>query len=121
MVKLRTHCLSFFCFEAEYLPDEVMSGYVSYPVRAFVPNPLRCFRCQAYGHIAAVCRREIPRCEKCAGGHKTKKCVVSVEKLCVNCGGGHLAGDQKSPVQESQVEVARVRVKQKMSYAEAVK
>jgi hypothetical protein len=35
---------------------------------AFIPNPLLCFRCQAYGHVAAVCRREIRRCEKCVGG-----------------------------------------------------
>ena len=50
-------------FEAESSPDKLMLGYVSYPVSAFLPNPLRCFRCQAYGHVAAVCRKEIPRCE----------------------------------------------------------
>jgi hypothetical protein len=33
------------------------------------------------GHVVAVCRRESPRCEKCAGGHETKECVVSVEKV----------------------------------------
>jgi hypothetical protein len=53
-------------------------------VRAFVPNPLMCFRCQAHGHVAAVCRRETPRCEKCAGGHGTKECVVLVEKNVVS-------------------------------------
>jgi hypothetical protein len=50
-------------FEAESSPDKFTLGCVSYPVSAFVPNPLRCFRCQAYGHVAAVCRKEIPRCE----------------------------------------------------------
>ena len=59
----------------ESLPDKVILEYVSYPVRAFVPNPLRCFRCQAYGHIAAVCRKEIWRCKKCEGGHGTKERV----------------------------------------------
>ena len=40
-------------------------GCVSYPVRAFVPKPLLCFRFQAYGHVAALCRREIfPKCEQ---------------------------------------------------------
>jgi hypothetical protein len=59
-------------FDAESLSDKVKLGCVSYPVRAFIPNPLQCFRCQAYGHVAAVCRREISRYEKCAGGHETK-------------------------------------------------
>lgn len=98
-----------------------MLGYDSYSVTAFVLNPLRCFRCQAHGQVAAVCRREILRCEKCAGGQVTKECVVSVGEKSVHCGGAHVAGDQKCPMQERQVEVARVRVEQKVSYAEAAK
>jgi hypothetical protein len=42
----------------------VMLGYFSYPLRAYVPNTLRCYSCQAYGPVAAVCRREVPRCEQ---------------------------------------------------------
>ncbi|KAK6322226.1 hypothetical protein J4Q44_G00070180 [Coregonus suidteri] len=44
-------------------------------------------------------------------------------KLCVLivCGGAHGTGDWRCPVRERQVEVARVRVAQKVSYAEAVK
>ena len=49
--------------ERESSPDKVMLGYISYPFRAFVTNPLHCFRCNVYGHVAAVCRREIPRWE----------------------------------------------------------
>ena len=31
-----------------------------------------------------MCRREIAKCEKYAGGHETKECVVSLEKvMCV--------------------------------------
>ena len=53
-------------------------------------------------------------------------CVVSVDKVCVchvNSRGVHVAGDRKCPVREreTQVEVARVRVVQKVSYAEGVK
>ena len=52
-------------FDAERLPDKDMLGFLSYPVRAFVLNPLRCFRCHVYVHVAVLCRREIPRFEKC--------------------------------------------------------
>ena len=66
-----------------------------------------------------MCRREIPRCEKCAGGHETKEYVVSVEKVvCVSCGGAHGAGDWRYLVRERQAEFAIVRVVQKVSYAE---
>lgn len=51
----------------------------------------------------------------------TKEGVVSVGKKSVHCGGAHVAGDQKCLVQERQVEVARVRVEQKVSYAEVAK
>ena len=52
--------------------------------------------------------------------HESKECVALGEAVvCVNCRGTH--GDQKSPVRERQVEVSRLRVVQKLSYAEAVK
>ena len=94
----------------------------SYSMRAFVLKILSFFRCQAYGHVAAVCRKEIPKCEKCAGGHETKECAVSLEKaVFVNSKGTHSVGDQKCLMREWQVEVDRIRVVQKVSYAEAVK
>jgi hypothetical protein len=77
-----------------------------------VPNTLRCYRCQAYGHVAAVCRREVPRCETCAEWHETKECVALGK--CVNCRCAHGAGDQKCPVGERLVEIYRVRVVQKL-------
>ena len=67
-----------------------------------MPNSLCVFRCQAHGHAAAVCRKATPRFEKCARGHGTKECVVSVkEAVCVNCRDAHVAGDQKCPVREA--------------------
>ena len=110
-------------FVAAFVPDNVKLGCVCYCMRDFVPHPLQCFRCQAYGHVAAVCRREIPRCEKCAGGHVIKVCVVycRCKTLCVNCRDVQGTGDQRCPVKERQVEVARIRAVQKVSYAEAEK
>ena len=46
---------------------------------------------------------------------------IGGKKICVNCRGSHVAGDQKCPAQERQVEVARFRVEQNVLYAEAVK
>ena len=77
-------------------PDKVMLVYISCPVQAFVLNTLRCYKCQACGHVAAVCRREGPRC---AEGHETKECLALGKVVVyVNCRGAHGAGDQKYPV-----------------------
>jgi hypothetical protein len=65
---------------------------------------------------------EVPKCEKCAEGHETKGCVsMGKVVVCANFRGAHGAGYQKLPVRERPVEVSRVRVVQKLSYAEAVK
>ena len=62
----------------------------------------------------------MPYCEKCAVGHETKECVALRKVVVrVNCRGTYGAWDQKCPVRERQVEVSRVRVLQKLSYAAA--
>ena len=48
-------------------------------------------------------------------------CNIGREAVCVNCRGAQGAGNQKCPVRERQVEVTRVRVALRVSYAEAVK
>jgi hypothetical protein len=56
------------------------------------------------------------------GGLESKDCVISVkEVVCVNCRVDHVAGDQKCPVRERRVEIAMVRVVEKVLYALAVK
>uniref|UniRef100_A0A8C7CRL1 tRNA (guanine(46)-N(7))-methyltransferase n=1 Tax=Oncorhynchus kisutch TaxID=8019 RepID=A0A8C7CRL1_ONCKI len=53
---------------------------------------------------AAVCRREVPRCEKCAERHETKSCVALGKVVeCVHCRDAHGAGDQTCPVRERQL------------------
>ncbi|XP_067133882.1 uncharacterized protein [Centruroides vittatus] len=37
------------------LPSFVTAGYLRCPVRPYVPNPLRCFKCQRFGHSQTSC------------------------------------------------------------------
>ena len=53
--------------------EKVVIGCLSYPVREYVPRPLRCYKCQRFGHIAGQCRAK-PRCARCAGGLEYGKC-----------------------------------------------
>lgn len=56
-------------FQGEILPSRVMVGFMSYIVREYVPPLLRCYKCQRYGHVGAVCEGK-QRCGKCGGEHK---------------------------------------------------
>lgn len=55
-------------FDEVKLPERVFLGFVSYTVRQYVPPPLRCYKCQKFGHVAAVCRGK-QRCARCGGEH----------------------------------------------------
>ena len=52
-------------FNQEELPRDVTIGYVRVKVRPYIPNPMRCYRCQRFGHTRIACRNR-PACAKCA-------------------------------------------------------
>lgn len=107
-------------FEEEQLPTKVYLGYMSYNVRPYVPPPLRCFKCQKYGHIAAVCKGK-QRCARCAGEHEYGKCERGAQPKCCNCGGEHSSAYRGCEVSKRAVEVQKVRVEQGVTYAEAAR
>lgn len=105
-------------FDEEKMPERVKIGYVSYPVRPFVPPPLRCFKCQKYGHVSAVCRGN-QRCARCGGNHEYGKCGEGVKAKCCNCGGEHSAGFGGCIVHKQAVKIQNVRITEGLTYAEA--
>lgn len=72
------------------LPKHVMLGFISYEVREYVPTPLRCFKCQRFGHTASQCKSKM-RCARCGGEHEYGKCEREAKIKCCNCGGEHSA------------------------------
>lgn len=107
-------------FEEKQLPDKVYIGFMSYSVRVYIPPPLRCFNCQRYGHVAAVCKGKI-RCSKCGGEHKYGECEEGATQKCCNCGGDHSAAYGGCEVYKRMREIQRMKAEQGMSYAEEVK
>lgn len=53
-----------------------------YRIVRFVPI-VRCYRCQAYGHVSNRCA-DVEKCPKCAAGHALKDCTIE-EENCINC------------------------------------
>ena len=105
--------------EVKSLPADVLLGYMVYPVKQYVRPPLRCYRCQRYGHVAAVCRGS-RRCGKCGGDHEFAQCSVGQVKCC-NCGGDHITSFRGCSHHARAVKVEEVKERGKISYAEAVK
>lgn len=107
-------------FQGENLPEKIFLGCLAFRVQPYRRPPLRCFKCQRYGHIAAVCRGT-RRCGKCGEDHVFAECRVEMLK-CGTCGGGHVAGSRQCEQYKHAVKVQEYREANKgISYAEAVK
>jgi len=48
----------FLTFDTPSLPKKVKIGFLQVRVDPYVPNPIRCFKCQRYGHFKLNCREE---------------------------------------------------------------
>lgn len=108
-------------FREEILPQRVSLGFMAYQVKPYVYPPLRCYNCQRFAHVAAVCRGE-KRCGKCGGGHDRLECTSNkIVKKCCSCGGNYVAAyrDCGAHIQAQQVE--NIKKSENLSYAEAIK
>ncbi|GBL77306.1 hypothetical protein AVEN_94877-1 [Araneus ventricosus] len=62
-------------FDSAKLPENIKAGYMRLSVRTYLPNPLRCFKCQRFGHSKTSCRGTLT-CARCAEvGHESTDCT----------------------------------------------
>ena len=108
-------------FSTVVLPVSIKVGYLNVRVTDYIPNPLRCFKCQRYGHGSDRCSRE-ERCSKCAGNHSADICTSS-SLCCANCEDNkdHAASDRKCPVYIKEKLVQKVKHLENISFPEARK
>ena len=66
-------------------------------------EPLRCAKCQHYGHFARDCISNRDTCAKCAGEHRTTDCDGRGSPHCTPCGGEHASWDRDCPSYEAEV------------------
>ena len=90
-------------------------------VEQFVPNPLRCYRCQKYGHHEDSCRgRKV--CGKCGQrdpGHHMNECEFPYK--CTNCGGDHPVYARSCHIWRREKEILAVKYKNNIPYYETQK
>ena len=81
--KRRDTSLLVLTFTSSKLPDTLLAGYIRYTVKVFIPNPLRCFRCQRYGHGSQRCTHDA-RCQACGNAPHGDSPCPSASK-CLSC------------------------------------
>ena len=117
--EIKTNTL-FLTFDAHVPPEKIKIGYYIANVQLYIPNPLRCFQCQKFGHSKKWCKNQLT-CWKCGSeGHDGGDCT-SETTCCHNCKGDHFASSKSCPVWIQEKEIQRVKTEKSLSYGEARK
>lgn len=54
-----------FTFHSVILTTKIVVAYMKLQIKPYIPQPLRCFKCQIFGHLPVRCRSEINKCGVC--------------------------------------------------------
>ncbi|GFY21079.1 uncharacterized protein TNCV_3991231 [Trichonephila clavipes] len=106
-------------FNSPNLPTSIKAGYINCKIRPYIPNPLRCFKCQRFGHSQTACRGQLT-CSRCASvGHASSDCTL--EQKCVNCSQPHSADSKLCPKWKIEKEIQTIKTNRNISYIESRK
>ena len=110
-------------FDSVVPPKSLKIFYQIIPVDLYIPNPLRCFNCQKFGHHEDKCPVDPGSvCERCGMGnhdHHTNHCKNPTK--CVNCGGAHLSRSNECETWKKEKEIMRLKITKNLTYLEARK
>lgn len=95
-------------FKTTTLPNKVYIESMAFSVRKYNFPPLRCYKCQKFGHMASGCKRKDYTCNLCSGKHAMKDCTNTSYK-CVNCGESHAASSKLCKLNKEAKEIERLR------------
>ena len=105
-------------FNTLNLPNRIKAAYYSLPVRLYIPPPLRCFRCQRFGHVSTRCTNS----QVCVCGkefHQGRACAQPI--ICINCEGHHSARSRECPVFKKEMAIQELKTKESIPYMTAKK
>lgn len=79
-----------------------LGSWGTFQARPYKPAPLRCYKCQRFGHHQARCTSS-PRCGICSKPHETEDCIkrhkegATTTPRCPNCRASHHAWHPQCP------------------------
>ena len=104
-------------FDVPILPPSIKAGYLNIPVEPFIQNPLRCFKCERFGHNTYRGKLICARCG--LPDHDSKTCTKYT--ICTNLKGNHCSYSRECPRWTFEKQVQQVRVHNRLSFPEARK
>nr|XP_042913060.1 uncharacterized protein LOC122273069 [Parasteatoda tepidariorum] len=104
-------------FNSATLPTDIKVGYINCKVRPYIPNPLRCFKCQKFGHSTNNCRGK-ETCLRCSQPNHTFKTCTLPEQY-INCNEPHSANSRQCLKWKQEKQILNIKVLQNSSYTEA--
>ncbi len=112
----------FITFNRLVLQKIVQLAWLNLNVKPYVPNPRRCFHCQAYGHVTQTCRRLknglTKVCVSCGLNNQGEDCLGPVRYY--HCGDPYPASSKDCERYRFEKEVLYVRNKKRVLFAEAM-
>ena len=120
MVETNTLLLT---FNTVNVPKSLRIFYRIVPVDIYVPNPLRCFNCQRFGHHENNCPVDLGSvCANCgAGGHDHHTSACKNAPKCVNCGKDQVSRSSNCEIWKKEKEICKIKVTKNITYLEAKK
>ena len=105
-------------FDSTDLPSAVTVGYTRVRVRTYIPNPMRCFKCQRFGHPKTRCDNR-PVCAKCSSTEHLDDACDADTLRCANCGDAHASYDRTCPTYLKEKEISAIKATRNISFREA--
>ena len=94
-----------FTFNTPALPSVVKIGFMQVKVDVYIPDPLRCYQCQVFGHHENKCGRHAI-CVNCS---MPEHWPVSKPAKCVNCSGQHPTNIKQCPAWEKEKKILKIK------------
>ena len=110
-----------FTFNTSVLPKQLKVAFLRVSVDPNIPNPLRCYACQVFGHHENKCHRE-EICANCGESkHSADETDCKRPPKCFNCKEDHPANSRQCQAWHTEKEILKVKYTRNISFPEARK
>ena len=110
-----------FTFNTSVLPKQLKVAFLRVSVDPYIPNPLRCYACQVFGHHENKCHRE-EICANCGQPkHSADETDCKRPAKCFNCNEDHPANSKQCQAWHTEKEILKVKYTRNISFPEARK
>ena len=110
-----------FTFNTSVLPKQLKVAFLRVSVDPYIPNPMRSYACQVFGHHENKCHRE----EICANCGQPKHSADEIDckrpAKCFNCNEDYPANSKQCQAWHTEKEILKVKYTRNISFPEARK